>query len=94
MTWLKLDDALWRHPKVAALAGDPAIPCIGLWCLCLAWVGANLTDGFIPDRGVVQVAGRTSRPSLTSWSVSGYGSASPAATSSTTTLTTTRLGKW
>jgi hypothetical protein len=62
MTWLKLDDALWRHPKVAGLAGDKAIPCIGLWCLCLTWVGANLTNGFIPYRGVVQVAGTDAAP--------------------------------
>src|SRR5688572_5246687 len=34
------------------------LPCVGLWTLGLSWVGANLTDGFLPDRALFQVAGQ------------------------------------
>lgn len=57
MTWVKVDDALWRHRKVAALPPDKVFPAMGLWALALSWVGANLTDGYITDRAIVQVAG-------------------------------------
>ena len=57
MTWVKVDDALWRHRKIAAISDDKVLPCLGLWALALSWVGANLTDGYVSDRGLLQVAG-------------------------------------
>lgn len=43
--WMKLDDKLHDHPKVR----DPELAAVGLWTLSGSWVGANLTDGFIPE---------------------------------------------
>ena len=57
MTWVKISDDLWRHRKVGAIATDKLLPCSGLWALALSWVGANLTDGYLPDRALLQVAG-------------------------------------
>lgn len=44
MTWFKVDDAFWSHPKVVA-AGNAAI---GLWLRCGTYAAQHLTDGFIP----------------------------------------------
>jgi hypothetical protein len=44
VTWFKVDDAFWSHPKVVA-AGNAAI---GLWLRCGTYAAQHLTDGFIP----------------------------------------------
>ena len=48
MTWVKLDDAILDHPKVARLSP------IGLaqHVAGIVWASRNLTDGIIPDRVV------------------------------------------
>lgn len=57
MTWIKLDDALWRHRKIAEIDPDKALAAVGLWVLGLSWVGEHLTDGYLTDRALVQAAG-------------------------------------
>lgn len=44
MSWFKVDDAFYLHPKVAS-AGNAAI---GLWLRCGAYCAHHLTDGFVP----------------------------------------------
>lgn len=46
MTWFKVDDSFYSHPKVIASELDA----IGLWVIAGAWCGAKLTNGFVPDR--------------------------------------------
>ena len=55
MTWFKVDDGLWHHPKAMTLRNGP----IGLWVRAGAWSAHHLTDGhvslrmlslFIPER--------------------------------------------
>lgn len=57
MTWQKVSDDLWRHRKLGAITTDKLLPCVGLWALALAWTGANLTDGYVPRRALMQVCG-------------------------------------
>lgn len=45
MTWVRLDEAMPEHPKVAAL-GDSAF---ALWITSIAYANRNLTDGFVPS---------------------------------------------
>jgi hypothetical protein len=55
MSWAKVDDSLWRHPKIDALEGNLAA--LGLWTLTLSWVADTLTDGFIPQQRVTKLTG-------------------------------------
>ena len=43
MSWFKVDDQLWGHPK-AAEAGFEAL---GLWCMAGSWSSAYKTGGLI-----------------------------------------------
>lgn len=45
MTWVRIDDSFYSHPKVVA-AGNAAV---GLWIRAASWSAQHLTDGFIPD---------------------------------------------
>lgn len=44
MSWVRIDDQLHSHPKIAD-AGNEAI---GVWIRMLAWSAAHLTDGVVP----------------------------------------------
>ena len=57
MTWVRLDDGLYLHPK-AISAGVPAM---GLWVHCLAYASAKMTDGFVPSDAAYGVVSRRSR---------------------------------
>ena len=52
MTWFKIDDDFFFHPKVIA-AGNSAI---GLFVRCGSWASNHLTDGHIPDK-VIEMFG-------------------------------------
>lgn len=59
MSWARIDDRLYDHPKVLA-AGTPAM---GLWVRCLSYCAAHLTDGFVPESVVFRmVDSRSSLP--------------------------------
>lgn len=45
MSWFKVDDRFWSHPKTAALS-DGAV---ALWIRAGSWSAGHLTDGFVPD---------------------------------------------
>jgi hypothetical protein len=44
MTWSKLDDGFWSHPKVVN-AGNEAV---GVYARALSYCGRHETDGYIP----------------------------------------------
>lgn len=49
MSWFKIDDGFFDHPKIEALlAGPYAENAIALWVLAGAWCARQLTDGFVP----------------------------------------------
>jgi hypothetical protein len=55
VTWFKVDDGLYGHPKAMA-AGLEAM---GLWTLCGSYCGRYLTDGFVPATYVRSLGERT-----------------------------------
>jgi hypothetical protein len=54
MTWTKLDDGFWMHPKVL-MAGNSAA---GIFARLLSYCGAYLTDGMIPSQIVATIVGQ------------------------------------
>ena len=44
MTWFKIDDSFYDHPKVY----DAPDCAVALWTRAGAWSARNLTDGFVP----------------------------------------------
>jgi hypothetical protein len=44
MTWFKVDDSFYDHPKVF----DAPDCAVALWTRAAAWSARNLTDGFVP----------------------------------------------
>jgi hypothetical protein len=56
MAWVKIDDQLPNHVKVAYLE-DMVLPALGLNMLALCWCNSQLTDGFIPEAQVRRLAG-------------------------------------
>lgn len=58
MTWVKLDDGFWRHPKVRRALDKPdGLAAVGLWALAQSWIGEEMTDGFVPSRQPVRLLG-------------------------------------
>lgn len=53
MTWAKLDDGFWMHPKVLMAGNEGA----GIFCRCLSYCGMYLTDGRVPQQVALQIAG-------------------------------------
>jgi hypothetical protein len=45
MTWFKIDDSFYDHPKVF----DAPDCAVALWTRAGAWCARNLTDGFVPS---------------------------------------------
>lgn len=45
MTWFKIDDSFYDHPKVY----DAPDCAVALWTRAGAWCARNLTDGFVPS---------------------------------------------
>lgn len=44
MTWFKVDDGFWSHPKTFALSPEA----VALWVRAGSYCGKHLTDGFVP----------------------------------------------
>lgn len=45
MSWFKVDDRFWSHPKTATLSDGAT----ALWIRAGSWSAGHLTDGFVPD---------------------------------------------
>lgn len=52
-SWAKLDDRFWMHPKIVMAGNESA----GIFCRCLSYCGAYLTDGLIPEPVALSIAG-------------------------------------
>lgn len=53
MSWFKVDDAFWSHPKVLGLS-DAAV---ALWVKAGSYAGQHLTDGVITHRALQILSG-------------------------------------
>lgn len=53
MSWAKLDDGFWMHPKVVMAGNETA----GIFCRCLSYCGKYLTDGKVPAEVALAIAG-------------------------------------
>lgn len=51
MSWARLDDRFFMHPKVIKAGHGPA----WLWIASIGYASANLTDGFIPESALVLI---------------------------------------
>lgn len=49
MTWFKVDDSFYDHPKVEAIVDLHGGSPIGLWTLAGSWSARQLTDGYVPS---------------------------------------------
>lgn len=54
MTWFKVDDGFWGHPKQTALPPGP----VALWVRAGSWSGSQLTDGFVPTHMVTMLGAK------------------------------------
>ena len=57
MSWVKIDDQFYDHPKVACMDETLRLPAVGLYVFALCWANARLTDGFIPESQVSRLVG-------------------------------------
>lgn len=53
MTWFKVDDSFYDHPKVF----DSSDAAIALWTRAGSWSARNLTDGFVPSGMLARLSG-------------------------------------
>lgn len=44
MTWFKVDDGYWSHPKVLLTS----LEACGMWVRAGSWSSQHLTDGYVP----------------------------------------------
>jgi hypothetical protein len=54
VTWFKVDDSFWGHPK--RMACTPAA--LGLWVTAGSWAGQQLTDGTVPAHVLATLGGK------------------------------------
>ena len=53
MTYFKVDDGIWGHPKFALLSNDA----VALWTMAGSWCGRYQTDGHLPFQSLALVRG-------------------------------------
>jgi hypothetical protein len=53
MTWFRVDDGFWSHPKTMYLSGGA----VALWTRAGAYCGQHLTDGFVDERTIAVLRG-------------------------------------
>jgi hypothetical protein len=52
MSWAKLDDRFWMHPKVTAIGNEGA----GTFARLLSYCSCYLTDGLVPADAVKMIS--------------------------------------
>jgi hypothetical protein len=58
MTYFKIDDGFYDHPKVMSLPRGPIRKgAVSLWSLAGSWCCRYLTDGLLPETRVVELGG-------------------------------------
>jgi hypothetical protein len=83
MTWFKIDDSFYDHPKVF----DAPDCAVALWTRAGTWSARNLTDGFVPTGMPARFCPTWNRR-CGSCSTAGCGSERRAASCSTTGCST------
>ena len=53
MTWFRVDDGMWGHPKFAFVSNDA----IALWVMAGSWSMRYLTDGLVPPHALAVLRG-------------------------------------
>jgi len=53
MTYFKVDDGIWGHPKFALLSNDA----VSLWVMAGSWCGRYVTDGLVPFQTLTLIRG-------------------------------------
>ena len=53
MTYFKVDDGIWGHPKFSLLSNDA----VALWVMAGSWCGRYVTDGLLPYQSLAMVRG-------------------------------------
>lgn len=56
MTWFKVDDSFWSHPKTLSLSAEA----VALWVRAGSWSCQHLTDGLIAERAIPTLGGSSS----------------------------------
>jgi hypothetical protein len=56
MSWAKLDDGFYAHPKVLALEKD--LPALALWVLGLSYCAQQKTDGLLSRPAAIRLVGQ------------------------------------
>lgn len=63
MSWAKVDDKFFAHPKVQAVSFGAR----GLWVTALSWVAAMETDGHVTRNALRCVTGNQTREEIEAW---------------------------
>lgn len=70
MVWVKLDDGLWKNPKIVALV-ETNPEALGLYVLALSWSGHEISDGKIPKVMIGRLLAIGGNPERTSEAANG-----------------------
>lgn len=62
--WFKVDDSFPQHPKVLAIPRRDRAATIGLWALAGIWCSQQLTDGYLAEHMVEELAGTKKQAEL------------------------------
>lgn len=57
MSWVRVDDMFWQHPKFLGVSEDA----LALWIRALAYTNGSKTDGFVPSTALCLLS-RSKRP--------------------------------
>lgn len=62
--WFKVDDSFPQHPKVLAIPRPDRAATIGLWAMAGIWCSQQLTDGYLAEHMVEELAGQKKHAEL------------------------------
>lgn len=57
MTWFRVDDGFYSHPKVIRIPRSLRAEALGTWTLCGTWSTDKLQDGFVPEYMIEELGG-------------------------------------
>lgn len=77
MSWFRIDDQFYDHPKVKAIPRRDRGPAVGLWTLAGTWASKHPTDGHVPaavvaDLGTPRLADVLVKCGLWEYAEDGY----------------------
>lgn len=57
MSWGRLDDSLYDHPKVEKIPAGSRLACVGLWTMAISYCNRHLTDGHVTTERIRKLGG-------------------------------------